>query len=95
MLKSETTLIIVQSRLKLTPLVRRRVGNFAIMTTANSSNDESVSTRAQQQMLHSQRAKEQQKHEEQKKREDSQRKERGAPAYFPLGYKEAAYQWVR
>jgi hypothetical protein len=86
MIKGQATTIIVQNTLKRLPLVRKR--DFATMTTSNTSDDTAV--RKQQAMLHSQRAKEE---ERQKKAEQAQ-KSNGRPAYFPMGYKQAVYEWV-
>lgn len=51
------------------------------------STDSTINGRTQQPMLASQRAKEQ-------AQADEKPRSRGVSAYFPLGYKDAAYQWV-
>ena len=87
MIKGQSTTTVVHNTLKRLPLARKR--DFATMTTANASDDPAA--RKQQAMLHSQRAK--QDEERQKKMEQAQ-KSNGRTAYFPMGYKQAVYEWV-
>ena len=55
---------------------------FALIQRANMSADATVSKTAQREM------------EQQERIQQDPRAQRGAPAFFPIGYKEAAYQWV-
>lgn len=85
MIKGQPTATVVQHTLKRLPLVRKR--DFATMTTAS----EDPAGRKQQPMLHSQRVKQE---EERQKTGEQARNSSGRAPYFPLGYKQAAYEWV-
>ena len=64
-------------------------------TTAISEGAPSASaTRQQQPVLASQRAQAQQQQQQQVERDQTSRRTGPMAAYFPLGYKEAAHQWV-
>ncbi|KAK3939812.1 putative cardiolipin-specific deacylase, mitochondrial [Diplogelasinospora grovesii] len=92
MLKTYSTSLLFPKRLTLASAVKRFENNYSTDTAgvANMSTDATLPTPppSQQPMLASQRAKQQQQAQD-----DSNKTPRVTNAYFPLGYKDAAYQW--
>ncbi|KAI0132073.1 Alpha/Beta hydrolase protein [Xylariales sp. AK1849] len=88
MIKTPSASAVSQSRNLVTAVQKLQAGSLSTAQQANMSTEAATAPRTgQQPLLVSQRAREQAQQQEQPKQQ------RGMAPYFPLGYKEAVYQW--